>query len=579
MRMDFLWKREGGASLLFPRIYSPLVLYFVLLLIIFSRERMEVIISIVGSLAAKAAEYAVDPLARQLSYLFKPRSKFLKLDNKVQELKGARERVQQSVNSATRKGDVISDDVQRWLTVVDKISEEAATQLQDDEGKATKRCFAGFCPDFKSSYPLSKKADKEANAIAQLLTQKPNLDRVSRPYEPKGMDTIRSVKEYEAFESRRDAFNGVMAALKDDAVSIIGVYGMGGVGKTTLVKEAFKQAKEEQLFNEVILVAINQTPNMLNIQKEIAEKLGLPIHEENIDMRATRLHERLKKEGRVLVILDDIWESLDLSALGIPSADEHKGCKILMTSRSLDVLEYLNSQPNISIETLREDEAWNLFKKMAGLVEGSEFQSIAVEVAKRCAGLPIAIATIAKALKPKKNLFEWKNALGQLSQPSERNFKGKPKDAYSAIELSYTFLDAEELRPIFLLCSVMAHDADPEDLLRYAIGLGFIHGLSTIEASRDRVMTVVSDLKASCLLLDGSHPNCFDMHDVVRDVAQSIASRDLHWLTSFKKRTYEEKMKKSQLISLQNTEVSELLNYELDCPSLTISQLVLRVLL
>ncbi|KAK8570834.1 hypothetical protein V6N13_103233 [Hibiscus sabdariffa] len=142
MRMDFLWKSllgEGGASLLFPRIYSPLVLYFVLLLIIFSRERMEVIISIVGSLAAKAAEYAVDPLARQLSYLFKPRSKFLKLDNKVQELKGARERVQQSVNSATRKGDVISDDVQRWLTVVDKISEEAATQLQDDEGKATKR--------------------------------------------------------------------------------------------------------------------------------------------------------------------------------------------------------------------------------------------------------------------------------------------------------------------------------------------------------------------------------------------------------------------------------------------------------
>ncbi|KAK8514630.1 hypothetical protein V6N12_057528 [Hibiscus sabdariffa] len=486
---------EGGASLLFPRIYSPLVLYFVLLLIIFSRERMEVIISIVGSLAAKAAEYAVDPLARQLSYLFKPRSKFLNLRTKVQELKDARERVQQSVNSATRKGDVIFDDVQRWLTVVDeKISEEAATQLQDDEGNATKRCFAGFCPDFKSRYPLSNKADKEANAIAQLLTQKDNFDGVSCPSEPKGMDTIRSVKEYEAFESRRDAFDGVMAAMKDDTVSIIGVYGMGGVGKTTLVKEAFKQAKEEQLFNEVILVAINQTPNMLNIQKEIAEKLGLTIYEENIDMRATRLRERLKKEKRVLIVLDDIWVTLDLEALGIPSRDEHKGCKILVTSRRLDVLEYLNSQPNISIETLKEDEAWNLFKKMAGLVEGSEFQSTAVKVAKRCAGLPIAIATIAKALKPKKNLFEWKDALRQLSQPSERNFKGIPKDAYSAIELSYMFLDAEELRPIFLLCSVMAHDADVEDLLRYAIGLGFIHNLNTIEASRDRVLTLLQGI-------------------------------------------------------------------------------------
>ncbi|KAK8514627.1 hypothetical protein V6N12_057526 [Hibiscus sabdariffa] len=561
---------EGGASLLFPRIYSPLVLYFVLLLIIFSRERMEVIISIVGSFAAKAAEYAVDPIARQLSYLFKPRSKFLNLRTKVQELKDARERVQQSVNSATRKGDVIFDDVQRWLTVVDeKISKEAATQLQDREEKATKRCFAGFCPDFKSSYPLSKKADKEANVIAQLLTQKDNFDRVSRPSEPKGMDTIRSVKEYEAFESRRDAFNGLMAALKDDAVSIIGVYGMGGVGKTTLVKEAFKQAKEEQLFNEVILVAINQTPNMLYIQKEIAVKLGLAIHEENIDMRATQLHERLKKEGRVLVILDDIWASLDLRALGIPSADEHKGCKILMTSRRLDVLKMMDSCHNISIQTLKEDEAWNLFKKMAGqVVERFDLQSTAIEVAKKCAGLPIAIATIANALKPKENLYEWEDALRQLNNPSERNFEDIPGGAYSAIELSYKFLEVKELRPMFLLCSIMGHDVVVEDLLRYVIGLGFISNVNTIKESRDRVLTLVNNLKASSLLLEGNHPNHFDMHDVVRDVAQSIASSDLHWLALFKDWPDEETMIESQLISLQNVEVSELLPHELDCPNL-----------
>ncbi|KAL4379879.1 hypothetical protein GQ457_02G040130 [Hibiscus cannabinus] len=561
---------KGGASLLFPRIYSPLVLYFVLLLIIFSRERMEVIISIVGSLAAKAAEYTVHPIEQQLSYLFKPKTKFLNLRTKVQELKDARERVQQSVNSATRKGNVIFDDVQRWLTVVDKkISEEAATQLQDDEEKATKRCFAGFCPDFKSSYPLSKKADKEANAIAQLLTQRDNFDGVSRPSEPKGMDTIISVKEYEAFESRRGAFDGVMAALKDDALSIIGVYGMGGVGKTTLVKEAFKQAKEEQLFNEVILVAINQTPNMLNIQKEIAVKLGLAIHEENIDMRATRLHERLKKEGRVLVILDDIWAFLDLRALGIPSADEHKGCKILMTSRRLDVLKMMDSCHNISVETLKEDEARNLFNKMAGqIVERFDLQSIAVEIAKKCAGLPIAIATIAKALKPKENLYEWEDALRQLNNPSERNFEDIPGGAYSAIELSYKFLEVKELRPIFLLCSIMGHNAVVEDLLRYAIGLGFIGNVNTINENRNRVLTLINNLKASSLLLEGSHPNRFDMHDVVRDVAQSIVSRDLHWLALFKDCPDKKTMIESQLISLQNVEVSELLPHELDCPNL-----------
>ncbi|KAK8570805.1 hypothetical protein V6N13_103207 [Hibiscus sabdariffa] len=100
---------------------------------------MEVFISIVGSLVGKAAEYTVDPAARQLSYLFKPRTKFLNLHSKVQDLKDARERLQQSVDSANRNGEVIFDDVQRWLTEVnEKISEQAATQLQEDEEKAIK---------------------------------------------------------------------------------------------------------------------------------------------------------------------------------------------------------------------------------------------------------------------------------------------------------------------------------------------------------------------------------------------------------------------------------------------------------
>ncbi|KAL4378595.1 hypothetical protein GQ457_02G040180 [Hibiscus cannabinus] len=134
---------------------------------------MDVLVSIVGSLVAKAVEYIVDPTAQQLSYLFNPRSKFLNLRGKIQDLKDARERVQQSVDSANRNGEVIFEDVQRWLTVAnEKISEEVATQLQENEEKAMKRCFAGFCPDFKSSYLLSKKADNEANTIAQLLTQK-----------------------------------------------------------------------------------------------------------------------------------------------------------------------------------------------------------------------------------------------------------------------------------------------------------------------------------------------------------------------------------------------------------------------
>ncbi|XP_039044477.1 disease resistance protein At4g27190-like [Hibiscus syriacus] len=531
---------------------------------------MEALFSIV-----KAAKYTVDPTARQLGYIFKHKAKFLNLQTKVQDLEGARQRLQQSVEAANRNGEMISDDVQRWLTEVDeKISEQAAKQLREEEEKATKRCFLGFCPDFKSRYQLSRKADKEADAITQLLTQKDAFNTVSYLPSVEVTDIIRPVKEYEAFKSRSGAFDEVMAALEDDTVSIIGVYGIGGVGKTTLVKEVAGQAKKKLSFDEVVFVAVTQSPNTVNIQNEIANKLGLKLdNDSSVDVRAARLRDRLKRAKKVLIILDDIWEEQEVDTLGIPTADQHKGCKILITSRKLVVLKLMSCQKSLPIDVLKEDEAWNLFKNVAGhIAETSDLQSTAMKVAQKCAGLLLAITTVAKALKHKENLYEWEDALERL-KPSEINYRGISGAVYSAIEMSYTYLETEERKYTFLLCSTMGHNVVIEDLLKYCRGLDLFHGLDTIEKARNRVLTLVSDLKDSSLLLDGFFSQRFYMHDVVCDVAISIASRDHRWLALGKEDVFEEwsnedTMRNSRLLSLHYAKVSELPD-ELECPNLT----------
>jgi putative protein kinase ArgK-like GTPase of G3E family len=53
-----------------------------------------------------------------------------------------------------------------------------------------------------------------------------------------------------------------MEALKDDKVNMIGLCGMGGVGKTTLVKEVGRRAKELQLFPEVLMATVSQNPKV-----------------------------------------------------------------------------------------------------------------------------------------------------------------------------------------------------------------------------------------------------------------------------------------------------------------------------
>ncbi|XWS08877.1 hypothetical protein CRYUN_Cryun40dG0038100 [Craigia yunnanensis] len=240
---------------------------------------------------------------------------------------------------------------------------------------------------------------------------------------------------------------------------------------------------------------VTQTPNVREIQDRTADLLGLKFEEQSMIGRASRLCERLKKEKKIVVILDNIWARLNLKEVGIPFGVEHLGCTLLLTSRDLDLLNDMDAQKNVQIGVLTEKEAWDLFKKTAGnRVASPDLWSTATEVAKKCAALPIAISTVARALR-NKDSFAWRDALRQLNNPSPSNFRG-------------------------------GHNASIQDLLKYAMGLGLFDGVRTVEDTRVRLLTVVSHLEASCLLIDSYNSQRFDMHDLISDVAISIASKD-----------------------------------------------------
>ncbi|GAY65805.1 hypothetical protein CUMW_243870 [Citrus unshiu] len=177
-------------------------------------------------------------------------------------------------------------------------------------------------------------------------------------------------------------------------------------------------------------------------------------------------------------------------AVGIPHGDYHKGCKVLLTARSIDTLsKKMDSQQNFLI---------------GDYVEGSELKWVARDVAKECA-----------------------DALEQLRRPSSTNFMNIQPAAYKAIKLSYDKLAGEELKNTFLLIGYTAI-ASIDDLLMCGMGLGLFQGVSKMEVARARVHALVHKLKASCMLLNhiSQKKELFSMHDVVRDVAISIASTE-----------------------------------------------------
>ncbi|XP_050941330.1 probable disease resistance protein At5g63020 [Cucumis melo] len=502
---------------------------------------MDILISV----TAKIAEYTVEPVLRQLRYVFFIRSNFCELKTQIEKLKITKESVEHNIHSARRNAEDIKPAVEEWSKKVDDIVGKSE-EILAYEGGHGRLCSTNLVQRHK----LSRKASKMAYEVRAMNTEGKSFDTVSyKIVIPSVGCSPTKVPDFLDFDSRKSIVKQIMDALSEDNVHRIGVHGMGGVGKTMLVNEILRKIGEsKKLFDEVVTSTISQTPDFKRIQGELADKLGLKFEQETIKGRASILEKRLKMERSILVVLDDVWENIDLKDIGIPSVEDHTGCKILFTTRNKDLISnQMCANKIFEIKVLGEDESWNLFKTIAGeIVEARDLKPIAIQIVRECAGLPIAITTVAKALRNQSSDI-WNDALNQLKSVDVgiANIGEMERRVYLPLKLSYDYLGYEEVKLLFLLCSMFPEDftIDEEELHVYAIGMGFLHGVNTVEKVRCRIKKLVEDLISSSLLQQYSEygRNYVKMHDMIRDVALSIASKNEHVRTlSYVKRSNEE---------------------------------------
>ncbi|XWS10822.1 hypothetical protein CRYUN_Cryun38cG0031000 [Craigia yunnanensis] len=476
-------------------------------------------------------EYLVKPVERRLRYLFRFNKIVEELQVQEKILTNEQTRVKEDVQEAKLQPQTqeIEEYVEDWLTN----AENALKDVQSLECRIreNKRCFH-WCPNWSWRYQLSKMLEQKTLAISKLV-ESSKFDRVGHRAALPGIEFFES-EGYLVSKSTTSAFNEIMEALNGDEVNMIGVWGMGGLGKTTLVTEVGNKAKSLQLFQKVIKVVVSQTPIIDNIQHKIADFLNLELKKTTQEGKAEELWLRLKNEEKVLIILDDMWNELNLKEIGIPIGENHKGCTIILTTRHIKVCDYMKSQVTVSLNVLDKDEAWTLFRMNGSLNNASpDIIDVANEVAKECGGLPIAIITLARALRSK-DLNGWELARDKLKTSRLMDIENVPKEAqknaYLCLEVSYDNLGSKTTKRCFLLCALYPEDysIDVEDLVRYAWGLRLYQNAGSIQEVRREVFEAINNLEDSCLLLedDQERSRYIKVHDVVRDVAMWIASKE-----------------------------------------------------
>ncbi|KAH9696693.1 Disease resistance protein [Citrus sinensis] len=532
---------------------------------------------ILSGVASKLGELLADTTINQARYLLCFNSIVKDLKVKETNLKEAQDGINKAIEEERQKhrAIVVEKDVEKWL--VDVVKEMANVQNLKAKIDENKSCLNRWCPNWCCLYWLGRKASKETRKLSDLQKKCGKFSTVARPKPLPSSKELPAPRHFTSFETTELACNQIIESLKRESTKMVGLHGLGGVGKTTLAKFVGNQLRQQKIFDDVGIATISRDPNIINVQSELVKSLGWALTEKDENDRADRLRLMFSesKSRKILIILDDVWNELDLETIGIPVGDIDNCCKILLTTRLQPVCDRMGCDTRIQLGVLKREEGLALLRKHAG-IDADSLIGVSERVADECKGLPLAIKAVGSALSGK-GFGEWKVALHKLKNAKLNTIEGigkEDQDVYHCLKFSYNYLNGEDSRSCFLLCSLFPEDyeIDLEDLVGYAVALDWYQAES-IEDAKSLVNGTIKELKASSLLLDAGNDRFVKMHDIVRDVALWIGSMEKKYLTSkVGIGLAEQAVEQYRGISLMGNEKEELPS-GLVCPNLHILRL------
>uniref|UniRef100_A0A0E0IZJ3 Uncharacterized protein n=1 Tax=Oryza nivara TaxID=4536 RepID=A0A0E0IZJ3_ORYNI len=308
---------------------------------------------------------------------------------------------------------------------------------------------------------------------------------------------------------------------------ILAIYGMGGIGKTTLAQLVFNDKQFKEYFpawvhvSQVFDLDKIETSLITQLSKRAPNMIDLDIVPPNLN---------------IIIVLDDLWENdgfkLDNLKLKLKIGNGAKVI-ILVTTRDKSIATRFSNVEPYKLEPLTNDMCWKIIKQKSafeGRYDREWLEHIGKDIARKCGGVALAAQSLGYILHSKR-ADEWESVRdSNIWNESTSEDTSSPHHMLASLKLSYLRMKPC-LKMCFGYCAIFPKGQRivKDDLIHQWICLDFIE-TSKIYSSKQLGEIYVDELLGMSFLqhskwFAGVHQEnvtLFTMHDLVHDLASSV---------------------------------------------------------
>ncbi|XWS09964.1 hypothetical protein CRYUN_Cryun39dG0035200 [Craigia yunnanensis] len=356
----------------------------------------------------------------------------------------------------------------------------------------------------------------------------------------------REIEKREILELLKSCNSG-----SEDGVSVISIVGMGGMGKTTLAQLVYNDASIKDSFPHRAWVCVSDDFDAFKITKIILKSVTSDsCDEDDMNLRQAKLQKELSGK-KFLLVLDDIWNvnSNDWAILRSPFG---AGTKIIVTTRFGNVSSDVDAVKTFPLDKFSHADCLSVFIQYAlkarDFNEHPELKEVGENIVRKCSGLPLAAKVIGRLLRTTKNHDSWerisKSEIWKLREDQEN-----PCGIIPALRLSYHYLPSH-LKRCFAYCSILpkAYEFEEEEIILLWRAEGLLKQIDENQIQDFGNQCFRDLMSRSFFQISSNDISRFVMHDLINDLAQSVAGEICSKLEDGKQQKFSNRTRHSSYV-------------------------------